>query len=187
MTLKGMLAGLFVASEPDSLISRPVPVVRVLANGFEGDKHQGWFRQADVRAKRYPKRTLIWNSRQLSIVSEEELAMIADDLGIELIKPEWLGANMCVRGIQDFSLLKPRTKIFIPNENGLDPEVGFYITALNKPCIAPAKVIQEHCPEITGYEMEFVKAAVNRRGVVAVVEHGGIIRTNTVISAVVQD
>ncbi len=188
MTLKGILTGIFIVSDLDSLISKRVPVIDVLENGFEGDKHQGWFRKADARAKRYLKGTSIWNSRQLSIVSEEELALIAKDLGIEKIEPEWLGANMCVRGIPDFSLLKPRTKVFIPNENKLDTsEVGLYITAPNKPCIHPGKVIQSHYPHIHGLDISFSKAAYSRRGVVAVVEHRGIIKENSSILVIIQD
>ena len=185
MTYTGVLAGIFIASDTSSLISKRVNAVRVAENGLEGDKHQGWFRKADARARRYPKGTRIWNSRQISIVSEDELALIAKNLGIERIDPEWLGANICLREVPDVSLLPPRTKIFIPNEDG-GPEVGIYITASNKPCVGPGEIIQLNNPQIHGLAVAFPKVAVNRRGVVAVVEHGGVVREGATVSVVIQ-
>ena len=94
-TIKGILTGIFITTpNSDLLVSERISPVRVLENGLEGDKHQGWFRNADARARRYLKGTRIWNSRQISIVSEEELVLIAEGLGVPKIEPEWLGANM---------------------------------------------------------------------------------------------
>ncbi len=185
MIMTGILTGIFIASDKDSLVSKRVSTVRVLENGLEGDKHTGWLRKADVRAKRYQKGIPIWNSRQISIVSEEELRRIAVELGIKRIEPEWLGANLCLKGIPDVSLLPPRTKIFIPNEDG-GSEVGIYITAPNKPCVHPGYIIQTHNPDIPDLATQFVKAAMNRRGVVAVVEHGGVIKEGAPIVVVIQ-
>ncbi len=180
-----MLTGIFIASDSSSLVSRRVNKVRVLENGFEGDKHQGWFRKADARAKRYPKGTVIWNSRQISIVSEEELAVVAEALGVPAVLPEWLGANMCIRGVSDLSLLKPRTKIFVPSSESV-LEVGLYITAPNKPCVGPGEIIQAHYSDIPALATRFPKAAINKRGVVAVVECGGVICENVPVSVVIQ-
>lgn len=185
MTLSGILTGIFIADDPKSLVSRRIARVAVMSNGFAGDKHAGWFRNADARSRRYPKGTRIWNSRQISIVSTEELAAIADALGAGRVEPEWLGANMCILGISDFSLLAPRTKIFIPNDDG-GPEVGFYVTASNKPCIGPGKVIESHNSHMEGLAVRFPDAAVNRRGVVAVVEHCGTIKEGATVSVVIQ-
>ena len=185
MTITGVLSGIFIASEQNSLISKRVGAVEVLENGLAGDKHTGWFRKADARARRYPKGTRIWNSRQISIVSEEELALIANDLNIEKVEPEWLGANLCLRGIPEVSLSQARTKLFIPNETG-GPEVGIYITAPNKPCVGPGEIIQIHNIHLQGLATKFPKVAMNRRGVVAVVEHGGFIREGVAVSVVIQ-
>ena len=185
MTIQGILSGIFVASEPGSLVSKRVKEARVLENGLEGDKHVGWFRKADARATRYPKGILIWNSRQISIVSEEELALIANDLGVKKIEPEWLGANLYLRSIPDISLLQPRTKLFIPNKNG-GPEVGIYVTAPNKPCVGPGEVIQLHYPDVIGLASKIPKVAMNSIGVVAVVEHGGIVSSGSPVYVVVQ-
>ena len=75
--------------------------------------------------------------------------------------------------------------MFIPNEDG-SPEVGVYITAPNQPCVGPGEIIQSHYPEIQGLTTQFPKAAINKRGVVAVVEHGGVIREGTTISVIIQ-
>lgn len=192
MTLHGILAGIFIAEDLNSLISKRVTSIKVLENGLEGDKHQNWFRKADVRVKRYPKGTIVWNSRQISVVSEEELELIAKDLGVPKIEPQWLGANICLKGVPNLSLLPPRTKIFIQNDNG-GPEVGLYATAPNKPCIGPGEVIENYYCNLTSNYLQFVhlgckfpKAAQNRRGLVAVVECPGIVKEGAKVSVVVQ-
>lgn len=191
MTFEGVLSGIFISENPKSLVSRRVSEVKVLENGFQGDKHQSWLRKADVRAKRYPKGTMIWNSRQVSIVSEEELLLIARELGVPKIESEWLGANICLRDIPEISLLPPRTKIFIKDNSG--HEVGLYVTAPNKPCVAAGEAIEDY---YTGLNVssshfdhlswKFPKAANNRRGLVAVVECPGIIKEGAKVFVVVQ-
>lgn len=185
-TIQGTLTGIFVCSDLNSFVTNRKEVVRILDNGIEGDKHVGWFRGADSRAKHYPKKTKIWNSRQISIVSEEELKEIAETMKVPEIKPEWLGANLCFKGVPRLTLLPPRTKIFISNYYGGE-DVGLYITALNKPCITPGAVIQDYHPNINGFECRFPKAAHNRRGAVAVVEHAGCIKEDSPVTVWVPD
>ena len=184
--LEGVLTGIFVNSNPDSLVTERKEVCRVVDTGLEGDKHSGWFRGADVRVKRYPKGTKIWNSRQISIVSEEELKEIAELMKIPEIKPEWLGANLCIKGISKLTFLPPRTKIFIPDFNG-GIDVGLYVTDLNKPCTAAGSAIQDNYPDIAGLECRFPKAANNKRGVVAVVERSGCISEGSSVHIWVPD
>ena len=74
--------------------------------------------------------------------------------------------------------------MFIPNEDG-GPEVGIYITSQNKPCVGPGEIIQAHNTHLRGLATKFPKVAMNRRGVVAVVEHGGFIREGVAISVVI--
>ena len=47
----------------------------------------------------YAQGTEIRNTRQISIVSVEELAFIADSMGIDTLQPEWVGANLLVSGM----------------------------------------------------------------------------------------
>ena len=184
--LEGVLTGIFIGSKFDSIVSQRKNIVRVLDNGLEGDRHTGWFRGADVRAKHYPKGTKIWNSRQVSVVSEEELKEIALMMHIPEIKPEWLGANICLKGIPKLSLLPVGSKIFISSCYGGN-DVGFQVTALNKPCIGPGEVIKANYPEIIGLDTLFPRAAINKRGVVAVVEHSGCIQEGALVTVWIPD
>lgn len=61
--------------------------------------------------EQYPRGTIIRNVRQLSIVSEEELADIAADLGIASIDPRSMGASMVVKGVPDFSHVPPNSRL----------------------------------------------------------------------------
>ncbi len=186
--LEGVLTGIFICSDmnPKSFVTIRKYEIEVLDNGLEDDRHAGWFRGADVRAKHYPKGTRIWNSRQISIVSEEELKEVAEIIKVSEIKPEWLGANICLRGVPNLTLLPSRTKIFISDCFG-HPDVGFCVTAINKPCVAPGGVIQDQYPDINGLECRFPKAAHNKRGVVAVVEHSGRIQEGSLVTVWVPD
>ena len=175
--MTAVIAGLYVCSDSTSFVSERRPTVTVVPNGFEGDKHATWTRAADSRAKSYPRGTTIWNSRQLSIVSEEELAEIAAALGLPDITPEQLGANICTRGLPALTHLASGTQLLVG-------DVGLYVTALNKPCINPGKVIEAHHPDIPNLANRFVKAAHDRRGVVAVVERPGTIREGAAITLV---
>ena len=185
-TIKGILSGIFICSNQNSFVTARKDIIRVMDNGLEGDKHTNWFRGADARAKHYAKKTKIWNSRQISIVSAEELKEIAETMKIPEVKPEWLGANICLSGIPRLTLLPPRTKIFIPNYYGGE-DVGLYVTALNKPCITPGAVIQDNYPNINGLECFFPKAAQDKRGVVAVVERLGCIKEGSAVTVWVPD
>lgn len=184
--LEGALVGIFVSSRADSIVTKRKEIIRILDNGLEGDKHAGWLRGADARAKHFTKGTKIWNSRQVSIVSEEELKEIAVMMHIPEIKPERLGANICLRGIPRLTLLPPGSKIFITSYYGGD-DVGFQVTALNKPCIGPGKVIQANYQDKIGLEVLFPKAAHNKRGVVAVVEKSGYIKEGSSVLVWVPD
>jgi MOSC domain-containing protein YiiM len=166
--MTAVVRSLYICPPGSGFVTERREVVTVTANGFEGDKHATWERGADARAKAYPRGTPIWNSRQLSIVSEEELAQIATALAIPRIAPEWLGANICTRGLPELTRLPPGTQLLIDN-------VGLYVTALNGPCIGPGKELAKHHPDVPDLAARFVKAALDLRGLVAVVERVGVI------------
>ena len=76
----------------------------IVFDGIAGDCHSSRIMASDSRTlKQYVRGTPISNSRQVSIVSVEELALIASDLGIPEVLPEWVGANLLVSGIPDFT------------------------------------------------------------------------------------
>ncbi len=139
--------------------------------GLSGDRHFGLARPSCSRTPWHPRGTTISNTRQISIVSIEECAAVAHDMGIARIYPSWLGANLATKNIPDLSALPPSTRIVFPSGATL------FITEENVPCRQPGKVIAHEYghPELAS---EFVKIAMNRRGVLALVEREGLIRTD---------
>ncbi len=155
--------------DADYLVTTPVSRVRVILEGFEGDRHAGFTRGADNRTPFYPRGTVIGNSRQVSIVSVEELAEMAAALGVPRIEAAWLGANLVIEGVQRLSKLAVMSRCFFPEQATLQ------ITAENHPCIFPGKAIQRRYPEISGIASSFPKHALGLRGLVAWVERPGTI------------
>jgi MOSC domain-containing protein YiiM len=139
--------------------------VNVTYEGFPGERHTGLTRASCVRVTDiYDEGTQIRNARQLSIISQEEMELVAQDMGIDEIKPEWLGANLLISGIPDFTLLPPSTRLLF--SQGL----SLVIDMENEPCGYPAKQIQN----VHGSKGRlFVKHAKHRRGVTAWVEKEG--------------
>ncbi|MXQ08721.1 MOSC domain-containing protein [Alphaproteobacteria bacterium GH1-50] len=130
-----------------------------------GEVHSGLTRPSCSRVTaQYPKGTEIRNTRQVSIVSEEELATIASALDLEKLDPRWLGATIVVRGIPDFS--------YIPPSSRLQAEDGATLTVdmQNRPCSLVARTIEQARP---GHGKGFKAAAKGRRGVTAWVEREG--------------
>ena len=166
---------ILVNSTPDEdLSSRRVPSVAVGYAGLEGESHSGLVRSSCVRVRhQYPQGTEIRNTRQISIVSIEELAEIAATMGIAELQPEWLGANLLVSGIPHFSQIPPSTRMIFSGGASLVVDLE------NSPCKYPGEIIERHHP---GFGNLFAKAAVGRRGVTAWVEREGHISTGDSIS-----
>jgi hypothetical protein len=153
------------APDPDSLVSSPRPVIELDFGGVVGDRHHGLTRPSDSRQLRYyPRGTLIRNRRQLTLVSVEELAEVAERLGVPYLQPGWLGANLLVEGIPALSTLPMGTRLMSSGGAGLVCE------GVNQPCRLPAEVIQQHFPWSRA-QAQFVKAAYGRRGIAVSVEH----------------
>ncbi|MFT3988372.1 MOSC domain-containing protein [Aestuariivirga sp.] len=142
--------------------------------GPEGDCHGGLTRKSDVRMiKQFKRGTEVRNARQLSILSEEELAEVAAKMGIQAVKPEWVGANIVTRGIPDLTLLPPSTRLQFPSGAMITIDIE------NLPCRYPADIIKSHNPD---QKLGFVAAARNKRGVVGWVEAEGLIRSGDPIT-----
>ena len=102
--------------------------------------------------------------RQLSIVSEEELSAIADEMGVARLDPSWFGASVVLRGIPDFSHIPPSSRL--QNDAG----TTLTIDMQNRPCHLPvAEIKVDHPNEAKGFKA----AACGRRGVTAWVEREG--------------
>jgi hypothetical protein len=174
--LEGQVLAVLLGMEEASLITTHCDRVAVSFEGLEGDMHAGWTRGADGRTPYYKRGTPIRNIRQVSIVSQEDLDEIAGRLSLPEICPEWLGANLLLKGIPHLSLLPPGTRLVFSQGTVLRVEEE------NQPCINPGKVIAAQ------YDNEklasrFVKAAMQRRGVVATVELPGMIGAGDAVTA----
>lgn len=136
--------------------------------GIPGDRHSGFHKSAGVREKNlYPKGTPMANHRQWSALSVEELKAIADDMQVEDVLPEYLGANFVFSGIPELSRLPSLSRIRIgkkPNQATL------VVYEENEPCKIPQDAMEKAGVVITG--KPFVKAALRRRGLVGWVEKG---------------
>ena len=105
-------AALVNSDRSKSLASARVDEVAVSFGGFEGDSHAGLTREACVRTKhQYREGTEIRNTRQVSILSQEELAEVAGALALDVIEPEWVGANLLISGIPTLTLLPPSSRL----------------------------------------------------------------------------
>jgi MOSC domain-containing protein YiiM len=147
-----------------------MPEAKVSFEGFVGDRHAGLTRPADVRTPWFPKGTLVRNTRQLSIVSTEELALIAAALGLPQVLSAWLGANLELAGVPRLTQLPPGTRLFFPEDATL------VVEGENEPCRKAGRALEAHHPEKTGLASRFVKAAHHQRGLVGWVERPGLIR-----------
>ncbi|MEM9061353.1 MAG: sulfurase [Pseudomonadota bacterium] len=150
---------------PPDIKSVAIDRIEVGWEGFAGEEHSGLTRPACVRVKKqYARDTEIRNTRQISILSEEEMIEVAARLDIPVLKPEWVGANMVLRGIPDFTLIPPSSRLIF------DSGVALTVDTENAPCKFPADQIEAAHP---GHGKAFPAKARNKRGVTAWVERIG--------------
>ncbi len=141
---------ILVNSTPgEDLSSQRISSVKASYRGLEGESHSGLVRSSCVRVRhQYPQGTEIRNTRQISIISTEELIAIANTMGIPELKPEWLGANLLVSGIPKFSRIPPSTRMIF--ESG----ASLVVDLENSPCKYPGEIIERHHP---GFGSLFVR------------------------------
>ncbi|MEM6696536.1 MAG: MOSC domain-containing protein [Pseudomonadota bacterium] len=148
-----------------SLRAQPTEAVDATLSGFTGEAHSGTARAACSRfTMLYPKGTEVRNTRQITILSEEELAAIAAELELERLDPALLGASMVVRGVPDFSHLTVGTRLLSPKKTVITIDLE------NGPCNLPGREIEAESP---GHGRGFPVAAQGKRGVTAWVERAG--------------
>lgn len=133
--------------------------------GIPGSVHAGLTRASCSRVvSQHPEGTKIRNARQLSIVSAEEIALIAAEIGLETIDPADLGASIVVSGIADFSHVPPSSRLQAASGATLVVDME------NRPCQYPAMAIEKSSP---GHGKAFKPAAKGLRGIMGWVERGG--------------
>lgn len=180
--LKGKVKQVLQAQGGD-FVSSPVNSLMLSFGGIVGDFHEGLTRKSGGREPWYPRGTKMRNERQLSILSEEELKDIADNMSLEKVDAGWIGANLVFEGIPDLSYLPARTLIMF------DHGVTLRIDGYNAPCRLAGGSISKHIgeemddPMRSQTALDFTKAAHMKRGLVAWVEREGEIRAGDEFTA----
>ena len=167
MVVTGTVRETLVGLDADSLVTTAQPQIDVSFEGVLGDRHAGLTRRADARVPHFPRGTPIRNSRQLSIVSVEELRIIAQALDLPELPAAWLGANLLLECIPNLSRIPTGSRMDFPDGSALAVE------GENLPCTGPGRVIAAKRPDL--FSNRFPKAAMHLRGLVAWVERPGVI------------
>jgi hypothetical protein len=169
--------GLFRTSDPQSFETTATDSLTLGFEGIAGDRHGGFTRRSGGREPWYPRGTEMRNERQLSLLSPDDLATIARGMEVPEIRPEWIGGNLLISGIRDFTLLPPRTCLFFAGG------VTIRIDGLNVPCRFSGRSVAAHYPGREGLDIAFVRAGKHARGLVGWVEKPGVIRAGEALEA----
>ncbi|ESX99351.1 MOSC domain-containing protein [Mesorhizobium sp. LNJC405B00] len=158
--------------------TRPVEALQLGFEGIDGDFHAGATRRSGGREPWYPRGTEIRNERQISIVAADELAAVAERMGLAEIKPEWIGANLLIEGVPHLSMLPSGTLLFFRSG------VTIKVDAQNGPCRLAGRSIAENAgmADREAGALAFPKATKRLRGLVAWVEKPGRMTTGEEIS-----
>ena len=171
-TLKGRIVSLHMGNNED-LSKQSQQSLTAEIGGFAGDKHQGPMRET-WQGEWQPAGTIRRNERQWSGVSVEELAHITERLDLtEPLSPATLGANLCLEGIPDFSLLPKGTTLLFPSGAVL------LVEEYNPPCSEMGAQIANKYSTRSGEPLTdkvWLRPASGRRGLVGVIDVAGEIR-----------
>ena len=168
-SIEGVVVQALIAPDRSSMVSIPRDEVQVSFAGFEGDRHTSLTRPSGGRESAYARGTEIRNLRQISIVSEAELARVATALNLPAVDAATLGANLLLRGIPALSLLPPGTRLYFSQG------VTLVVEEENYPCEVAGAALQAAYPDVPKLSAAFPKAALHLRGIVAWVERPGVI------------
>ncbi|MBS8225897.1 MOSC domain-containing protein [Vannielia litorea] len=170
----------WVESREDTLRAEPLEAAEATLDGFPGEDHGGATRPSCSRVLAlYPERgTIIRNTRQLSILSAEELAEIATTLDLDVLSPDLLGASLVISGLPDFSHIPPGTRLQAPSGATITVDVE------NGPCNFPAREIEDTHP---GHGKGFKVAAMGKRGVTGWIERAGRIALGDTLTVFIPD
>lgn len=154
-----------------------VDALELTYEGIPGDRHAGLTRPSNAREPWYQRGTEMRNEQQVSILADDELASIANDLELDEIKPQWLGGNISLSGIAHLSLLPPRTLLMF--EGG----VTVRIDGDRGPCKIAGRGLADQFKDREDLVFAFPKIAKYRRGLVGWVEVPGTIKPGENVSA----
>jgi hypothetical protein len=175
--LTARVAGVYIA-ENDDFETRATEALELDFRGILNDYHAGYTRRSGGREPWYPRGTEMRNERQLSIVSPDELALVAERMGLAEIKPEWIGANLLVESLPHLSMLPSGTLLFFKGG------VTLKVDGQNGPCRLSGRSIAENAgmADIDAGALLFPKMAKRLRGLVAWVEKPGTISAGEDVS-----
>lgn len=143
--------------------------------GAAEDRHAGLTMSSDVRSSHvYPRGTTIRNHRQLSLVSVEELARVAERLGIPAIEPGVIADNIALAGIPALTSLPRMTRL------GFSSGAVLMTGGVNEPCTIAGRMVAERHGSSP---RAFPKAAADLRGITAWVDREGRIAVGDVVTA----
>ena len=168
-TLHAKVVSLHLGNNKD-LSKQPRSSLMAEIGGFAGDKHQGSVRKTWEGEWR-PAGSIRRNERQWSGVSIEELAYITQRLELtKTLSAETLGANLCIEGIPEFSLLPKGTLLVFPSGAML------VVEEYNPPCADMGEQIASKYSTRSGTPLTdkmWLRPAAGRRGVVGVIDYPG--------------
>lgn len=175
--LVGTVGGLLRASG-DDFVTEKVSQLQLDFEGVAGDFHRGRTRRSGGREPWYPRGTEMRNERQVSIVADDELAKIADGIGIARIAPGWIGTNLVLDGVPRLSFLPAGTLLFF--QEG----VTLKIDSQNGPCRLAGRSVADHAgmADREAGALLFPKVGRRLRGLVAWVEKPGTITEGEAVS-----
>lgn len=181
-TYTGTITWLGHQHEPvEQQIIRAMPLDEMVLSfgGYAGESHAGLTRQSCGRVlAQYLRGTEIRNVRQLCVVSAEEMAAVAAELGLSDWDHAWVGASVVISGIPDFTHIPPSSRLQAQGGATLVVDME------NHPCIEPAKTIELVHP---GHGKAFKQAAKGRRGITAWVEREGVLRLGQIVTLHIPD
>ena len=178
--ITGQVTWIGVVPDRDkSLRSQSMSAAQLSFAGIPSEAHGGLTRLSCARVtSQYPKGTEIRNTRQLCVMSAEELEEIAAVCGLARLDPAMAGASLIIRGIPDFTHLPPSSRLQFPDG------ASIVVDMENRPCLLPAKVINADHP---GAGDKFKAAAKGKRGVTAWVEREGQVQIGDTVRLHVPD
>jgi hypothetical protein len=162
-------------------VTAPVEALALTYEGIPGDRHAGPTRRSGSREPWYPRCTEMRNDRQLSLLAPEELALVAQRLGVPRVEASWIGGNIVIDGIPHFSFLPSGTRLMF--EGG----AVVVVDAQNGPCRFSGRSIAGNYPERADIELAFAKVAKRLRGVVGWVECPGVISPGTAVTGKISE
>jgi MOSC domain len=176
----GLVAGTYSSSAPlavsSGFDSHSVAELALTFDGFPGDRHCGATRRSGPREPWLARGTWVRNDRQLSIVSAEELAILALALEIPHIDAGLIGANLLVTGLTHLSQIAPGSHLAFGGIWGgrrtFDGGAVLRVEAYNQPCRKPGRKLAAAFAR-PALEFSFVKQAAALRGLVLSVAHPG--------------